>query len=938
MRTSHRASGSGVVRFSAVALLALATASGSFAPALAGPDDGKIVTTRSHVDAPKAYWEDSTFSLKNYANYRGNGPEPVDLEKTVNWVGKGWHGTKETNQYIFTVGDSPSLKFLGEKGKNFYMAPALPAFNQDPIWAGLGADTDIPIDQFRDGTFVTDILSVDGPGTVEFFRYHEGWYPTDINRMLSSSEIGWHSWLLNPGSHTHNYTTFSKPGRYEITYRTVARSKDGTKTIESKPTTLVWQAGGQSPKSGEGTPNAVSTEKRYAAAPAGSLQDAGYSLSIAPKEKLEKDGDDKLTDITFSAKDKTLGGTLTLYNNGYFLTDLEVKNGEATWPEMLGSETSQIQAVFTPDAAHQKAARWVSQPLKYSEGASANVSSNAGEGTWPQKIAEPRNTKLSTERYTPEKLGYTVSVKPSAVEGHVDVTVTYDDPKYRGFVRGGMYEEGSEYADTEYEMTVSEGTATQTISASEWLNGTQMVFNLVPHPDMNAHTQKITLDKPFKQGETFTQWGEIELSEAPQATPLPTQPTPSPQPIDEKPTPAQPLPAPDTDLKQCLAGDFAGKYPLAHGHVDMKASLTGNALSIGLKDDTALINKQSLVRPLDSVVLAVNDNARIHKTERMDRPELAFLGKTGDSLYLLPQSQNQGIIWPGYNTENIDYSRVDGDVTLHLDPVKIPDGATYGLYTDGLSGAQVLIDSTKKQSTIGIGFPTHVHTNWAFTKPGNYSFNAYYTAKLKNGQEVKSPAQQLSLAVGKQAVEDCTSDKKPVTFKDVKDGYQFQSEIQWLANSGIATGWSDGTFRPLQRVERGAVAAFLYRMAGSPEVQIPEKSPFTDVPTTHPFYKEIVWMARSGITKGFWDGTYRPGEPINRDAMAAFLYRFAGEPAFDAPAVSPFRDIRPGNQFYREMSWMASKGISTGWPDRTYRPLQAVNRDAAAAFLYRYKH
>lgn len=933
MRTTFRASRPGALCISAVALLALATASGGFAPALAGPDDGKIVTTRSHVDAPKAFWENNNFALKNYSNYRGNGPEAVDLDKTVNWVGKGWDGQRGTNQYIFTVGDSPSLKFLGEKGKNLYMAPALPAFNQNPIWAGLGADTDIPIDEFRDGTFVTDILSVDGPGTVEFFRYHDGWYPTDINRMLSSSDTGWHSWLLNPGSHTHNYTTLSKPGRYEITYRTVARSKDGTKTIQSKPTTLVWQAGGQSPKSGEGTPNAISIEQRYQSAPVGSLQDAGYSLSLAPRAGIEKDGNDKLTDIRFAAKDKTLSGALTLYNNGYFLTDLEVKNGEATWPEMLGSENSQIQAVFTPDDNHQKAARWISQPLAYAEGTSASVSSNAGEGTWPQKIAEPRNTKLSTERYTPKKLGYTISVKPSAVEGNVDVAVTYDDPNYRGFVRGGMYEEGSEYADTEYEMTVSNGTATQTISASEWLNGSKMVFDLVPHPDMNARTQKVTLDKPFKQGETFTQQGELQISEESRATPVPAPNAPSPKPVVN-----QPLPHPDTNLKQCVAGDFTGKYPLDHGHVDMKASLADGALSVGLKDDTTLINKQSLVRPLDSVVLAVNDNARIHKTERMNRPELDFLGKTGDSLYLLPQSQNQGIIWPGYNTESIDYSQVDGDVSLHLDPVKIPDGAAYGLYTDSLGSSNVLIDSTKKQTSIGIGFPTHVHSNWAFTKPGNYSFNAYYTAKLKNGSEIKSPAQQLSLAVGKQAVEDCTTEKKPVTFTDVKDGDQFYPEIQWLANQGITTSWHDGTYRPLQPVERGAVAAFLYRMAGSPEVQIPKTSPFTDVPTTHPFYKEIVWMARVGISKGFWDGTYRPGEPINRDAMAAFLYRFAGEPAFDAPAVSPYNDIQPRNQFYREISWLASKGISTGWADGTYRPLHAVDRDAMAAFLYRYKH
>ena len=44
---------------SAAALLALAGAAPSL-PAAAGPDDGKIVTTKGHVDAPKAYWDEQT--------------------------------------------------------------------------------------------------------------------------------------------------------------------------------------------------------------------------------------------------------------------------------------------------------------------------------------------------------------------------------------------------------------------------------------------------------------------------------------------------------------------------------------------------------------------------------------------------------------------------------------------------------------------------------------------------------------------------------------------------------------------------------------------------------------------------------------------------------------------------------------------------------------
>ena len=105
------------------------------------------------------------------------------------------------------------------------------------------------------------------------------------------------------------------------------------------------------------------------------------------------------------------------------------------------------------------------------------------------------------------------------------------------------------------------------------------------------------------------------------------------------------------------------------------------------------------------------------------------------------------------------------------------------------------------------------------------------------------------------------------------------------------------------------------------------------------FYKEITWLAGQGITTGYSDGTFRPRSPVSREAMAAFLYRYAtslnGAPVYAAPATAPFGDVRPGDPFHREVSWAAAAGISTGYPDGTFRPGAPVSREAMAAFLYR---
>lgn len=184
-------------------------------------------------------------------------------------------------------------------------------------------------------------------------------------------------------------------------------------------------------------------------------------------------------------------------------------------------------------------------------------------------------------------------------------------------------------------------------------------------------------------------------------------------------------------------------------------------------------------------------------------------------------------------------------------------------------------------------------------------------------------------------------------FADISVGRAFYNEMVWVAEQGISKGWAaaNGTraYRPGAAVDRDTMAAFLYRAAGSPAYAPPAVSPFADVPTSHAFYKEISWMRAAGVSTGWSgpDGTrlYRPGAPVTREAMAAFLYRAAGSPAYMAPARSPFRDVRPGQVFYREIAWMHATGISTGWHvsdgTRAYRPAAWIRRDAMAAFLFR---
>lgn len=179
-----------------------------------------------------------------------------------------------------------------------------------------------------------------------------------------------------------------------------------------------------------------------------------------------------------------------------------------------------------------------------------------------------------------------------------------------------------------------------------------------------------------------------------------------------------------------------------------------------------------------------------------------------------------------------------------------------------------------------------------------------------------APAAQLSKPEGK-------------VFVDVWADSPFAAEIKWLRDRGVTTGWPDGTYRPFNKINRDAMAAYLYRLAGSP-AYTPKKKVFTDVTPKNAFYKEISWAAERGITTGWkvrGHKEFRPWQPIDRNAMAAFLRRFVQTPEFrakypDSRALAMIadtadrhglRDVKKGMAFADDIFWAYNSGVTTGW-------------------------
>ncbi len=129
------------------------------------------------------------------------------------------------------------------------------------------------------------------------------------------------------------------------------------------------------------------------------------------------------------------------------------------------------------------------------------------------------------------------------------------------------------------------------------------------------------------------------------------------------------------------------------------------------------------------------------------------------------------------------------------------------------------------------------------------------------------------------------------TFIDIDKNSPHAEDVLWLAHAGISAGWDVGNgrkeFRPLVSVARCDMAAFIRRLAakasiGDANTWEPYEFDwykFVDIDKNSPHAEDVLWLAHSGISKG-WDigngiKEFRSLTNVARCDMAAFLQRLA---------------------------------------------------------------
>lgn len=169
-------------------------------------------------------------------------------------------------------------------------------------------------------------------------------------------------------------------------------------------------------------------------------------------------------------------------------------------------------------------------------------------------------------------------------------------------------------------------------------------------------------------------------------------------------------------------------------------------------------------------------------------------------------------------------------------------------------------------------------------------------------------------------------------FTDVPSGSYYADAVAWAVENGITGGISADTFAPNAACTRAQAVTFLWRAAGSPELQSAETA-FTDVKPGSYYEKAVAWAVENGITKGTSDTAFSPDAPCSRGQIVTFLWRSQKSPA--AGTANPFTDVKPGDYYVDAVLWAVAKGVTHGTTDTTFSPGSGCTRAQIVTFLWR---
>ena len=302
--------------------------------------------------------------------------------------------------------------------------------------------------------------------------------------------------------------------------------------------------------------------------------------------------------------------------------------------------------------------------------------------------------------------------------------------------------------------------------------------------------------------------------------------------------------------------------------------------------------------------------------------------------------------------------------TLHLGSVGLNPYARTNLFTARATGLSAPGEGSYRLSVQHVDEQGHLTGQTVFQQaiPADLIKDGRVELNLTIDQQLSySGAYRLFMERVTPGKDGAGESVEQLAFEDIPLKLTREGELQaaerWFADREILPGPSPMSWN--SNLTRRDVTVALYRLAGSPKVELPAFSPYADVATSDPDYAAFIWARQKGITFGWADGKFHPDAPLSTPSTVAFLYRYQkamGQVTPKAPASSSLpgnqdapqssggwqHKVRQGSAFWREAQWAVDHRMWGYRVDGEYAyegfDNSSISSGDFALMLYRMEH
>jgi len=184
-----------------------------------------------------------------------------------------------------------------------------------------------------------------------------------------------------------------------------------------------------------------------------------------------------------------------------------------------------------------------------------------------------------------------------------------------------------------------------------------------------------------------------------------------------------------------------------------------------------------------------------------------------------------------------------------------------------------------------------------------------------------------------------TSETAPTEkYSDVSADSWYFEDVEYVTSAGLMVGTEEGIFEPDKEVSRAMAVTILYRIDGTPDVDI--ETLFDDVDNDSWYAAAVAWATENKIVSGYDENNFGQAMPITREQFATILYRYSDYKDYDiskSADISGYTDAALVSDWaLGAMRWANAEKFITGRTETTLDPQGSTTRAEAAAIFTRF--